>query len=142
MAIEEMGHLAAVWNITCALGGSPRFGRSNFPLDPGYLPASVTVKLAPFNAETLQHFVFLERPQGSAEPDGEGFAYERPYVRGGPTARLTPMAIDYATVGDFYAALCDGLWRSSPSTARPMPLTGTPRCSCRRRRCSSPAHAR
>ena len=47
VAIEEMGHLAAVWNITSALGGSPRFGRMNFPLDPGYLPASITVKLAP-----------------------------------------------------------------------------------------------
>jgi len=35
VAIEEMGHLAAVWNITSALGGSPRIGRSNFPLDPG-----------------------------------------------------------------------------------------------------------
>jgi hypothetical protein len=27
VAIEEMGHLTAVWNITAALGGSPRFGR-------------------------------------------------------------------------------------------------------------------
>src|SRR5580698_1273967 len=90
VAIEEMGHLAAVWNITAALGGSPRVGRTNFPLDPGYLPASVVVKLAPFNADTLQHFVFLERPHGSTEPDGAGFAYERPYVRGGPTGRLTP----------------------------------------------------
>jgi CDGSH-type Zn-finger protein/uncharacterized Fe-S cluster protein YjdI len=109
VAIEEMGHLAAVWNITSALGGSPRFGRTNFPLDPGYLPASVVVKLAPFNADTLQHFVFLERPHGSTEPDGAGFAYERPYVRGGPTGRLTPMAIDYDTVGAFYAALGEGL---------------------------------
>src|SRR3954449_10064869 len=30
VAIDEMGHLAAVWNITAALGGSPRFGRGNF----------------------------------------------------------------------------------------------------------------
>ena len=35
VAVEEMGHLTAVWNITAALGGSPRFGRLNFPLDPG-----------------------------------------------------------------------------------------------------------
>jgi CDGSH-type Zn-finger protein/uncharacterized Fe-S cluster protein YjdI len=109
VAIEEMGHLAAVWNITSALGGSPRFGRTNFPLDPGYLPASVVVKLAPFNADTLQHFVFLERPHGSTEPDGAGFTYERTYVRGGAGCRLTPMAIDYDTVGAFYAALGEGL---------------------------------
>jgi hypothetical protein len=109
VAIEEMGHLAAVWNITSALGGSPRFGRTNFPLDPGYLPASVVVKLAPFSADTLQHFVFLERPHGSTEPDGAGFTYERAYVRGAAGARLTPMAIDYDTVGAFYAALGEGL---------------------------------
>jgi CDGSH-type Zn-finger protein/uncharacterized Fe-S cluster protein YjdI len=110
VAIEEMGHLAAVWNITSGLGGSPRFGRTNFPLDPGYLPASVVVKLAPFNADTLQHFVFLERPRGSTELEGSGFAYERSYVRGGSSgARLTPMGINYDTVGDFYAALGEGL---------------------------------
>ncbi len=110
VAIEEMGHLAAVWNITSGLGGSPRFGRSNFPLDPGLLPASVVVKLAPFNADTLQHFVFLERPRGSTEQDGEGFAYERSYVRGGTSgARLTPMGVNYDTVGDFYVALGEGL---------------------------------
>src|SRR5579872_492568 len=41
VAVEEMGHLTAVWNITSALGGSPRIGRTNFPLDPGYLPAGI-----------------------------------------------------------------------------------------------------
>jgi CDGSH-type Zn-finger protein/uncharacterized Fe-S cluster protein YjdI len=109
VAVEEMQHLAAVWNITSALGGSPRFGRTNFPLDPGYLPAGIVVKLAPFTPETLQHFVFLERPRGSAEVDGEGFVSERDYIRGGDLARLTPMGINYDTVGDFYAALSDGL---------------------------------
>src|SRR5256886_2040590 len=110
VAIGEMGHRAAVWNITSGLGGSPRFGRTNFPLDPGYLPASVVVKLAPFNADTLQHFVFLERPHGSTEPEGGGFAYERTYVRGGTSgARLTPMGVNYETVGDFYVALGEGL---------------------------------
>jgi len=109
VAIEEMGHLAAVWNITAALGGSPRIGRANFPLDPGYLPAGITVKLAPFNAATLQHFVFLERPRGSSEPEGEGFLCERPYVRGTDRPHLTPMGRDYATVGDFYAGLDRGL---------------------------------
>jgi CDGSH-type Zn-finger protein/uncharacterized Fe-S cluster protein YjdI len=109
VAVEEMQHLAAVWNITSALGGSPQFGRSNFPLDPGYLPAGIVVKLAPFSPETLQHFVFLERPRGSTEKDGEGFAYERNYVRGSDFARLTPMGLNYDTVGDFYTALSDGL---------------------------------
>jgi CDGSH-type Zn-finger protein/uncharacterized Fe-S cluster protein YjdI len=109
VAVEEMGHLAAVWNITSAVGGCPRFGRTNFPLDPGLLPASVVVKLAPFTAETVQHFVFLERPKGSSELEGEGFAAERQYLRGSDVAHLTPMGVNYDTVGDFYAALSAGL---------------------------------
>ena len=109
VAIQEMGHLAAVWNITSALGASPRIGRANFPLDPGYLPAGITVKLAPFTAETLQHFVFLERPHGSTEPEGAGFTCERPYARGTDRPHLTPMGRDYDTVGVFYDRLGLGL---------------------------------
>lgn len=109
VAIEEMGHLAAVWNITAALGAAPRVGRMNFPLDSGYLPAGIVVKLAPFNADTLQHFIFLERPHGSTEVEGAGFTPERLFTRGNAAARLTPMSMDYDTVGSFYLALKDGL---------------------------------
>ncbi len=109
VAIDEMGHLAAVWNITAALGGSPRFGRGNFPLDPGMLPAGIVVKLAPFNEAVLQHFIHLERPHGSTEPDGEGFAPELQFKRGSSRIRLTPMATDYDTVGTFYATLGENL---------------------------------
>jgi CDGSH-type Zn-finger protein/uncharacterized Fe-S cluster protein YjdI len=111
VAIEEMGHLCAVWNITSALGGAPRFGRGNFPLDPGYLPAGVVVKLAPFNEAVLQHFIYLERPKGSAEADGEGFEPPVRYLRGAPAPRLTPMGLDYDTVGDFYVSLGDDVRR-------------------------------
>jgi CDGSH-type Zn-finger protein/uncharacterized Fe-S cluster protein YjdI len=109
VAIDEMGHLAAVWNITAALGGSPRFGRGNFPLDPGMLPAGIVVKLAPFNEQVLQHFIHLERPEGSSEPDGEGFVQEYQFKRGSSRMRLTPMATDYDTVGTFYQRLGDNL---------------------------------
>src|SRR5437899_12354129 len=109
VAIEEMGHLVAVWNITAALGGAPRFGRANFPLDPGALPAGVVVKLAPFNPSTLQHFIHLERPEGSTEPDGDGFTPERLFTRAIAGPHLTPMALDYDTVGTFYRTLSEGL---------------------------------
>lgn len=111
IAREEMSHLTAVWNITAAIGGSPRFGRSNFPLEPGYLPADMAVKLAPFSAEVLQHFIFLERPDGSGEPEGKGFE-ATPYARGSViTQPITPMSFDYATVGAFYRTVEDGLAR-------------------------------
>ncbi|MES2626159.1 MAG: ferritin-like domain-containing protein [Pseudomonadota bacterium] len=109
VAIEEMGHLTAVWNITAALGGSPRFGRMNFPLDPGGLPANVIVRLAPFGMDVLQHFIYLERPTCSSEPDGDGFQAEWQYTRGDARPRVTPMPIDYATVGAFYETLSTNL---------------------------------
>ncbi len=106
VAVEEMGHLTAVWNITAALGGSPRFGRLNFPLDPGALPADVIVRLAPFNEAVLQHFIFLERPTCSNEPDGQGFDLpEFTFTRGIDRPRITPMPVDYRTVGEFYEKL-------------------------------------
>jgi CDGSH-type Zn-finger protein/uncharacterized Fe-S cluster protein YjdI len=109
IAIEEMGHLTAVWNISSALGGAPCFGRDNFPLDPGYLPAGIVVRLAPFDDQVLQHFVYLERPESSIEPDGEGFVPEFQFTRGHSVKRLTPTVTDYQTVGQFYAELSRGL---------------------------------
>jgi hypothetical protein len=100
-----LGHRAAVCNITAAIGGAPRFGRVNFPIDPGYLPAGIVVKLAPFSKEVLQHFIHLERPIGSLEPDGKGFEYERTFSRNPPKPRLTPMGFDYDTVGEFYETM-------------------------------------
>ncbi len=109
VAIDEMSHLAAVWNITSALGATPRFGRTNFPLDPGYLPAQVVVRLAPFDAAVRLQFIHLERPGESDEPDGDGFAPERLFERGRSVQRLVPMGLNYATVGEFYATLGNGL---------------------------------
>lgn len=126
VATDEMSHLAAVWNITAALGGAPRFGRTNFPLDPGLLPAGVVVKLAPFNPAVLQHFIYLERPHGSSEPDGEGFAPERLFERGAPGQLLTPMGMDYDTVGDFYQALGDGLRRFVSRLGEDVAFCGDP----------------
>ncbi|MDB4976280.1 MAG: hypothetical protein JWN48_4621, partial [Myxococcaceae bacterium] len=98
VAVDEMGHLTAIWNITSALGGAPRFGRDNFPVSAGALPASVVVRLAPFSEAVLQHFIYLERPHDSTQRDGAGFASEHPYRRGVDRPRLTPMAVDYDTV--------------------------------------------
>ena len=105
VSIEEMGHLVAVWNLTAALGASPQFGRANFPLPPGMLPASVVVKLVPFGDAAIQHFAHLERPADSDEPEGEGFVPEARFSRGVRRSLLTPTGIDYDTIGVFYAEL-------------------------------------
>ena len=126
VAIGEMGHLTAVWNITAGLGAQPRFGRGNFPLDPGGLPAGVVVKLAPFDEDVLQHFIFLERPHGCDEREGAGFECVRPFTRGALAPRLTPMGVDYDTVGDFYALLEKGLRIMAEKLGERMLFCGDP----------------
>ncbi len=109
VAKEEMAHLVAVWNLTSAIGGTPHFDRDNFPLTPGNLPAPVVVQLAPFSAAVLQHFTYLERPADSNEPEGAGFEPVFVFHRGGLRDGVTPMSMDYETVGAFYARLEEDL---------------------------------
>lgn len=126
VAVDEMSHLVAVWNITAALGATPRFGRTNFPLDPGMLPAGIVVKLAPFSEQVLQHFVYLERPSNSTETDGDGFATRHSFLRGAPQPRVTPMGMDYATVGDFYHVLQDAITRLATRVGEQTLFSGDP----------------
>jgi hypothetical protein len=108
VAVEEMGHLIMVANLTVAVGGRPHFARPNFPVSPGYFPSGVAVRLTGFNAETLKHFIFLERPQGVAGEDGEGFE-QADYDREQAHLGLMPSAQDYATIGHLYAAIRSNL---------------------------------
>ena len=126
VAIDEMSHLTAIWNITSSVGGIPRVGRTNFPLDPGWLPARVIVRLEPFNEAVLQHFIHLERPAASSEPDGDGFAPERNFRRSTPWIRLVPLPLDYDTVGEFYRNLSDGLRAMSAKLGDPDVFIGDP----------------
>lgn len=75
VAVDEMTHFANANNLLAAIGGRPHLGRPNFPVSKGYHPADVIVALHPFNQSTIDHFVFLERPEGVELPDGEEFAH-------------------------------------------------------------------
>jgi hypothetical protein len=70
VARDEMVHLALVSNISNAIGLSPHLRRPNFPVAPGYHPSGVVVSLAPFSLATIEHFVYLERPEGTGHADG------------------------------------------------------------------------
>ena len=110
VALEEMAHLATVNNLLIAVGGAPHFDRANLPLAPGYHPAGVVVRLTPFNRDTLDHFIFLERADDQPLEDAPGFdpiEAERHARRGA----LTPSAADYTTVGGLYDSIAEGLSR-------------------------------
>jgi len=109
VAVEEMVHLVEVANLTIAIGGGPHFGRPNFPVEAGYFPSGVVVRLTPFSIETLDHFIHLERPKGVDEPDAPSFEADRPYERGEAYLGLMPSLQDYDTVGGLYATIKAGL---------------------------------
>jgi CDGSH-type Zn-finger protein/uncharacterized Fe-S cluster protein YjdI len=107
VAVEEMGHLALVWNLTAAIGGGAHVGRPNFPVAAGFFPSGVVATLQPFCADTIAHFVYLERPREVMLESPHVVPSD--YVRHSTAGRLMPSAQDYATVGELYQAVRDGL---------------------------------
>lgn len=104
VAVQEMGHLMIVANLTVACGGRPHFGRPNFPISPGYFPSGVVVRLAGFSRATLDHFIFLERPQGVDGTDPDAFD-QQDYSRAPTIVGLMPSAQDYTTIGHLYESI-------------------------------------
>jgi len=109
VAVEEMTHLTLVCNLTSAVGGAPHFSRPNFPVPPGYHPDGVVVALAPFSRAALDHFIFLERPEGIDGVDSAEFPHPAHHVRRFLRGSLMPSAQDYATVGHLYRSIGHGL---------------------------------
>ena len=106
VAVEEMTHLGLVANLTIAIGGAPHFARPNFPVASGYHPSGVIVELHRFDRATLDHFIYLERPEGVELPDGAAYPHrDAAYVRDMGAGRLMPSAQDYATVGHLYRGI-------------------------------------
>jgi hypothetical protein len=66
VATEEMLHLALVQNVLSAIGAAPHLTRPNLPAPAHHYPAGVNLTLVPFGEPALQHFMFLERPEGMA----------------------------------------------------------------------------
>jgi hypothetical protein len=100
VAVQEMGHLAAVNNLMVALGGAAHFDRPNFPVPPGYLPAGFDVRLAPLDAVTLGRFIDFERPSGESTPGAREPALRTPGALG-----ATPSAQDYDAIAELYQGI-------------------------------------
>jgi CDGSH-type Zn-finger protein/truncated hemoglobin YjbI len=109
VATQEMLHLALVHNIMSAIGGAPHLGRMNLPAQANHYPAGVQLALLPFGERALQHFMFLERPEGMAIDDAPGLAAvgrAEPLMAEGD---IVPRLQDFATVGHLYRSIETGL---------------------------------
>ena len=127
IAIEEMLHIALVANLKAAIGAAPALGRPNFPQRSGYFPAGVQLDLLPFGEEALQHFLFLERPEGMERHDAAEFV-----PAGSPRAPVDalesmPRGQEFSTVGHLYRGIEDGLRALADRLGERALFVGSPR---------------
>jgi Ferritin-like len=110
VATEEMLHLALVQNVLSAIGAAPHLTRPNLPAPARHYPAAVSLTLVPFGERALQHFMFLERPEGMALEGAKGI--DAPVHEAVPlTAEgdIVPQLQDFATIGHLYRSIEQGL---------------------------------
>ena len=108
---QEMLHLALVQNLLTAVGAAPRLARPNFPMPAYSFPAGVRIELLPFGEAALRHFAFLERPEGMAVDDAEGFeavgrAVALPHDE---EDDIVPHMQEFETIGQLYRSIQAGL---------------------------------
>jgi hypothetical protein len=109
VCMEEMAHLAQVANLMVALGSRPHFDRPNLPVPPGYHPAGIQVALRRFDRDTLDHFIYLERPADDPMEDAAPYRPAEAPPRRAQSGVLMPSAPAYETIGEFYELLTAGL---------------------------------
>jgi Ferritin-like len=108
IAVEEMLHLALVFNVMTAIGAAPPLSRPNFPRSSDDLPGGVQFRLLPFGTDSLTHFLYLERPEGMERMDAEGFVPTTPPREPIEAGEAISRAQDFGTVGHLYRGIEQG----------------------------------
>ncbi len=128
VAVEEMLHLALVQNVLSAIGAAPHLTRPNLPAPAHHYPAGVNLTLVPFGEPALQHFMFLERPEGMELEGAEGIdAPVHDAVPLLPEGDIVPQLQDFATVGHLYRSIEQGLARLAEKFGERHLFVGPPR---------------
>src|SRR5215217_2132348 len=108
IAAEEMLHWAMVQNLLTAVGSAPFVSRPHMPHQAKGYPPGVQVRLLPFGEAALQHFVYLERPEGMEGADAEGFQPAGPPIPPMTPEEIIPRGQEFATVGHLYRSIEQG----------------------------------
>ena len=127
IATQEMLHLSLVQNLLAAIGGAPHLSRPNFPHPAAHYPAGVHLALLPFGEPALQHFMFLERPEGMDLDDAEGMAA---WGRAAPAMQpgeIVPRSQDFKTVGHLYRSIEAGFAHLADKFGERRLFVGPPR---------------
>jgi hypothetical protein len=105
IAGEEMLHWAVVQNLLTAVGSAPYVSRPHMPHQAKGYPPGVQLRLLPFGEAALQHFVYLERPEGMERADAEGFEPAGPPPPPMRPEEIVPRGQDFATQGHLYRSV-------------------------------------
>ena len=108
IATQEMLHLALTSNLLMAIGAAPHFGRPNFPQASKHYPPEIRVALTRFDADTLDHFIYIERPDGADEEEGSTFTSSESPQPAAQTTDIVPQAQDYVSVSELYRGVEQG----------------------------------
>jgi hypothetical protein len=109
IAGEEMLHWAVVQNLLAAVGSAPFVSRPHMPHQAHGYPAGVQLRLLPFGEDALQHFVYLERPEGFELDDAALFEHAGPGLEPMRSGEIVPRGQDFDTQGTLYRAVERGL---------------------------------
>ena len=109
IAGEEMLHWAMVQNLLTAVGSAPYVSRPHMPHQARGYPPGVQVRLLPFGEAALEHFVYLERPEGIEGADAESFQPAGLPLTPMGAREIIPRGQDFATVGHLYRSIERGL---------------------------------
>ena len=109
ISAEEMLHWALVQNLLIAVGSAPYVSRPHMPHQAKGYPPGIQLRLLPFGDAALQHFVYLERPEGMDMSDGEGFLPAGPVPAPMTADELQPRGQHFTTQGYLYRAIEDGI---------------------------------
>jgi CDGSH-type Zn-finger protein/truncated hemoglobin YjbI len=127
VATQEMLHLALVHNLLSAIGAAPHFARPNLPAPASHYPAGVQLALLPFGEEALQHFMFLERPEGMDLADAAGLAAMGRAQPQLSERDIVPRGQDFATVGHLYRSIEQGFAHLTGKYSESWLFVGPPR---------------
>jgi hypothetical protein len=128
VATEEMLHLALVQNLLSAIGAAPHLSRPNLPAPAHHYPAGVNLALVPFGEQALQHFMYLERPEGMELEGAEGI--DAPVHEAVPLMAegdIVPQLQDFATVGHLYRSIEEGIGHLAAKLGERRLFVGPPR---------------
>ena len=102
VAVQEMLHLALANNLLTSLGAAPHMRRPNFPQRSKYYPPTLQMTLRPFDERTLDHFIFIERPEGMDFPDAPGFEPAPAPTAPAPVDGIEPGDVPFSSVAQLY----------------------------------------